>query len=78
MMQPPAPLDEARQRLGISVLDLWWTYFALGGNEDAYALTAYLNGQSTPTTATHNTIVHALNQTFGDRGQNSPVPYQTG
>ena len=69
------PLEAARQTLDITVLELWFTYFALGGSEDAYALAAYLDGQTTASTATHNTIVHALNQTFSERGENSPVPY---
>ena len=76
-MQWHAPLEAARQTLGISVIDLWWTYFALGGNEDAYALTAYLNGESIPAASTHNIIAHALNQEFSERGQNSPVAYLT-
>jgi hypothetical protein len=55
-MMPHTPLETARQSLGITVLELWFTYFALGGTEDADALAAYLDGQATATTATHNTI----------------------
>ena len=73
---PYRPLETARQDLGISVLDLWWSYFALGGDGDAYALENYLSGRSArPTAMTHNAIVHALNETFSERGQNSPLPY---
>jgi hypothetical protein len=73
---PYLTLEAARQTLGITVLDLWWTYFALGGSGDAYTLAAYLDGDTTATTATHNTIALALNETFTERGQNSPVPYR--
>jgi hypothetical protein len=73
---PYRTLESARQTLGITVLDLWWTYFALGGAGDAYQLDDYLHGRSTATHATHNTIAQALNETFSDRGQNHPVPYR--
>jgi hypothetical protein len=69
-------LETARLKLGISTLDLWWTYFALGGSGDANQLADYLAGTTTATTSVHNTIAHALNETFADRGQDSPVPYQ--
>jgi len=74
-MPPHSALENARQTLGITTLDLWWIYFALGGSGDAYELADYLAGTTTATTAVHNTIVHALNETFSDRGQDSPVPY---
>jgi len=74
-MQSDTPFEAARQTLGITVLELWFTYFALGGSEDAYALTGYLSGDSVPSAATHDTIAHALNQTFSERGEHSPVPY---
>lgn len=75
---PHRQLEAARQTLDISVLELWWTYFAMGGGGDAYALAEYLEGHTTVTNTTHNAIVHALNQTFTERGQNSPVPYRDG
>ena len=75
MLPPHSALESARQTLGLTTLDLWWIYFALGGAGDAYQLAAYLDGTTTATTAVHNTIAHALNQTFSERGLNSPIPY---
>ena len=72
---PPDELESARQALGISTLDVWWAYFALGGSGDAYELAAYLAGDTTATTAVHNTIAHALNQTFSERSESSFVRY---
>ena len=74
---PHLGLDAARQQLDISVIDLWWRSFALGGSIDAYRLAAYLAGRTTETDHVHDTIVHALNEAFTERGQDSPVPYRT-
>jgi hypothetical protein len=72
-----AALDVARQRLGLSYMDLWIDYFALGGYLDVDGLTSYLHGHRRTNTTDHNTIVHALNEEFRDRGQDNPVPYRT-
>jgi hypothetical protein len=74
-MHDPA-LDLARQRLGLSYMDLWIDYFALGGHLDVDGLTGYLHGDRHTNTTDHNTIVHALNELFRDRGENNPVAYQ--
>ena len=75
-MDEPA-LDVARQRLGLSYMDLWIDYFALGGYLDVDGLTRYLHGHSRTNTTDHNTIVHALNEQFRERGENNPVTYQS-
>jgi hypothetical protein len=73
---PHRALETARQLLGLSVLELWWTYFALGGVGDAFVLESYLSGRSAgPTTVTHNAIVQALNEAFADRGQDRLLPF---
>ena len=72
----PNALENARRTLGVSTIDLWWNYFAIGGSGDAYELAAYLAGTTPATPAVHNTIAHALNEAFSERGQDSPVPYR--
>jgi hypothetical protein len=69
-------LDVARQQLGLSYMDLWVHYFALGGYLDVGGLTDHLHGDRSTTTTEHNTIVHALNEVFRDRGQDNPVAYR--
>jgi hypothetical protein len=51
-------------------------YFALGGRFDPGALGAYLDGGSAPPNPDHDVMVHALNETFDDRGQDHPVAYR--
>jgi hypothetical protein len=67
-----AALDVARQRLGLSYMDLWIDYFALGGYLDVDGLTSYLHGHRPTNTTDHNTIVHALNEEFRPRARQPP------
>ena len=69
-------LEASREMLGLSVIDLWWRFFALGGSIDAYDLSGYLAGRTEATDNVHDTIVHALNETFNERGHDAPVPYR--
>ena len=69
-------LDAARLKLNMTMLDLWVAYFALGGQRDARAMGAYVQGRTTASDSDHNVIVHALNETFNERDQDSPVPYR--
>jgi hypothetical protein len=75
-MNDVVALDSARLELGLTLHELWVAYFALGGCCDSRALGAYLDGTGTTTDADHDVIVHALNETFVDRGRNHPVPYR--
>ena len=72
----PDRLDLARRQLGLSYMDLWVDYFALGGILDVGGLTSYLHGDRTNTDSDHNVIVHALNELFRDRGQDNPITYR--
>jgi hypothetical protein len=69
-------LNTARQQLGLSVLDLWIAYFAIGGLSDAPTLESYLHGQSTAPNTEHNLIAHALNERFSELNMDTPVPYR--
>jgi hypothetical protein len=70
------PSEAARQHLGLSYMDVWIDYFALGGNLDAGQLTDYLRGQRHVSDTDHNIVVHALNEVFHDRGDNHPLTYR--
>lgn len=70
-----ASLDAARQRLGLSVLELWIEYFALGGRVDAHGFAAYLRAASDLSDTEHNVIAHALNERFQTSGLDHPMPY---
>lgn len=74
-MHDVAVLEAARRSLALTVMDLWIAYFALGGMRDAHRLGSYLRGQDGTTDSDHDVIVHALNEMFSDRGQDSPIPY---
>ena len=68
-------LDAARQRLGITSVDLWVEYFALGGCLNADGLSAYLQHEDAVGSSDHDVIVHALNEMFSERGENHPLSY---
>jgi hypothetical protein len=68
-------LDAARQLLGLTFVDLWVEYFALGGCLDANGLTAYLQHEDAVGSSDHDVIVHALNEMFTERGEDHPVAY---
>ncbi|CAN5654541.1 MAG: hypothetical protein ACR2HP_17830 [Ilumatobacteraceae bacterium] len=68
-------LDTARRQLGLSVLELWTEYFALGGRIDANGLAAYLRAASDLSDTEHNVIAHALNERFQASGSDHPVAY---
>jgi hypothetical protein len=69
-------LEAARQRLGLSYMDLWIDYFAIGGNLSADQLGLYLGGDRDVTNTEHNVLAHALNERFRDRGENHPLTYR--
>ena len=70
-------LDAARRQLGLSYLDVWIDYFALGGNLDAEQLADYLRGGRDVSDTEHNVVTHALNELFRDRDENHPLTYRS-
>ena len=76
MTTPNAQLDHARRQLGLSMMDLWIDYFALGGYLDAPALATYLQGGGELNDSDHNLVTHVLNERFQDRGQDHPLAYR--
>jgi hypothetical protein len=72
---PTDLLDRCRQDAGLSNLELWSRYFALGGMSTPLQLKAFVDGAVQPSSHEHDLIAHALNERFVELGGNHPVPY---
>jgi hypothetical protein len=70
-----AVLDQARREVGLSIDQLWVSYFEIGGKADPLELEAILRGMIEPEPYQYNVIAHALNERFMDRGEDHPVRY---
>ncbi len=68
-------LEEARRKLGLSVSDLWFRYFALGGMSTALEVEAVLYGALVATSHDRDVLAVALNERFAEQGHDHPVPY---
>jgi hypothetical protein len=68
-------MDAYREQADLTPDELWWAYFALGGNATPRTVAGYLNGDAVPGRSDHDVLAHALNERLTDLGQNSPVPY---
>ena len=75
MDEPVDPLEEARRNLGLSVSDLWWRYFALGGRGTELELEAMLFQALVPAGSDRDVIAVALNERFSELGADHPIPY---
>ena len=68
-------LEQARRDTGMSVADLWFRYFALGGMSTPLELDAVLNGALVASVADRDRLAVALNERFSELGGDHPVPY---
>lgn len=68
-------LERARRELGLSVADLWWRYFAIGGMRTELEVEAILYKALIPTEADHDTLAVALNERISELGGDHPLPY---
>lgn len=68
-------LEQARRDTGMSVGDLWFRYFALGGMSTPIELDAILNGALVATVVDRDRLAVALNERFAELGGDHPVPY---
>jgi hypothetical protein len=75
-MADVAALRRARAELNVSAVQLWITYFSLGGNRDAAHIASYLAGDGLDADPTdHDHIIDALNDLYFDRGLDHPLSY---
>lgn len=68
-------LERARRDVGMSIDDLWMSYFALGGMSSALEIEAYLLGALLAPSHDHDVLAVALNERFSELGGDHPVPY---
>jgi hypothetical protein len=77
MGQSVERLAQARRELGLTIGELWWRYFALGGITTAMELDAILYHALVPTTEDYDLLALALNERFSELGRDHPIPYST-
>ena len=67
-------LDLHRRYAHLSVEDLWWRYFELGGMNTAPQLDALLHGSVEPTAHEYNLMAIALNERFMEFAPSRSIP----
>lgn len=72
---PVLVLEAARQQAGLSVLELWLAYFALGGMATVPEVEAILAGMERPGIRDHDLLALALNERFSEMDLDHPVQY---
>jgi hypothetical protein len=69
-------LDLAREELGLSRVELFIRYFALGGTVECHRIDGFLDGRTEGLERVeYDMLVHALNERCSDLGLDHPVPY---
>jgi len=68
-------LETSRREVGLSMSDLWFRYFALGGMSTALEVEAILFGALLANAHDRDVIAVALNERFAELGGDHPVPY---
>lgn len=68
-------LERARRGLGLSVSDLWWRYFAIGGTSTELEVEAMLYQALIPSDADLDMLAVALNERFSELGGDHPLRY---
>ncbi len=71
------PLEQARRGLNLSVSELWWRYFAVGGMAIDIEVEAILCGALVPSITDRDLLAVALNERFFELGGDHPIPYST-
>ncbi len=69
------PLEQARRGLHMSVSDLWWRYFSIGGMSSELEVEAVLYGALVPSVSDRDFLAVALNERFHELGGDHPIPY---
>ena len=68
-------MEDLRQRLGLSVPELWLGYVALGGSLTVDGVEGYLAGTAEIGHQDYDILAVALNEALIDAGLNGTVPY---
>jgi hypothetical protein len=75
MVEPIDVLEQARRDVGLSIHDLWFRYFALGGMSAALEVEAILFGALRASDHNRDILAVALNERFAELGQDHPLLY---
>ncbi len=75
MVEPIDILEQARRDVGLSIGDLWFRYFSLGGMSTALDVEAFLFGALLASDRDRDLLSVALNECFAERGDDHPLPY---
>lgn len=68
-------LETARRDVELSIAELWFRYFTLGGMSTALEVEAILFGALVATVHDRDIIAVALNERYSEMGLDHPVPY---
>jgi len=68
-------LERARLDTGLTMTELWFRYFAVGGMSTALEIDAYLYGALVATPHNRDLLAVALNERFFELGLDHPVAY---
>jgi hypothetical protein len=69
------PLEKARRALQMSLSDLWWRYFSIGGMSTELEVEAILYQALVPSETDRDLLAVALNERFSELGGDHPIPY---
>jgi len=75
MPEPVDVLENARRTLNLSISDLWFRYFSLGGMSTALEVEAFLYGALIAEPHNRDLLAVALNERFSEIGQDHPLAY---
>ncbi len=75
MVDQPDVLEQARRDVGLSISDLWFRYFALGGMRTVLEVEGYLFGALVADGHDHDLLAVALNERYFELGGDHLVPY---
>lgn len=68
-------LERARRDVGLSIADLWFRYFALGGMGTVLEVEGYLLGALVADGHDRDLLAVALNERYAELGGDHPVAY---
>ena len=71
------PLEQARRDVGLTVPELWWRYFAIGGMSNELEIEAILYHALVPSETDRDLLAVALNERISELGGDHPLPYST-
>lgn len=69
------PLEHARRELDMTMSELWWRYFTLGGRGTQLEIEAMMLGALVPPDFDRDVLAVALNERFSELGGDHPLPY---